>query len=362
MFNIHMLDIYFWTAEDSGLFLDSLKRVLAPGQLRILHAPTGHAEHRDSMSPVVQQLEKAAISSPPHDRNSVSTTNSAFAAPVASRTPIAPPPSSTPTAAPMAYNPAAPAAPEPIAHREKTPPPPDAEGGTGLNIAAYHDQGGPQFAGPPQAAPSQQFASGPHQSFGPQPTGGAYIPGPPSMTTPQPGLQRANTMGQQQPGVVAPPPQSPYAQSFAGPPTDPNAHLYGQQPPTPGLVRQSTMPAGYSPQHAQYLPQAQQQQQQYAQVPLSPGFAPTGAPAATPSPAYATQPQQTYASGQQQFAYAGYDPSGVQHNIHQQLYRPDENAAPAKPGPGQAAASGRLEQKADKLEKRLNKWVKRFDK
>ena len=41
--------------------------------------------------------------------------------------------------APMAYNPAAPPAPEPIAHREKTPPPPDAADGTGLAAAAAAD-------------------------------------------------------------------------------------------------------------------------------------------------------------------------------------------------------------------------------
>ena len=55
-----------------------------------------------------------------------------------------------------------PAAPEPIAHREKTPPPADAASGTGLAAAAMHEHGaqgyGPQPGyGSPQGgyAPTQ---------------------------------------------------------------------------------------------------------------------------------------------------------------------------------------------------------------
>ena len=106
------------------------------------------------MSPIVQQLENIAIQehSPP------------FAGPPTTAPPASTSPQAAQSFAPLAYNPAAPAAPEAIAHREKTPPPPDAE----INPlhAATHDH--------QQQQQQQQYQAA-------APAGGAlYFPGPPS--------------------------------------------------------------------------------------------------------------------------------------------------------------------------------------
>jgi hypothetical protein len=366
MYRIYTIDFYLWTADDASLFLDSLKRVLQPEQLRILDAPAGLPEHRDSMSPVIQKLEQAAITTPnPYRRNnSISNTHTSHGAPAPASTHIpASPPTGTPAAqqpaafAPAAYNPAAPAAPEPIAHREKTPPPPDAEGGTGLMGAAVNEQGNQYpFPGPPQQA-----------QFAPQHT--AYMPGPPSMPPPGPGIQRSHTMAHVPTPSSIPlpplPPQSPYATSFAPPPRatppqDPNAHSYGEQPPTPGLQRQATTPAGYTPGQPATTTQYASYPSSYApggQAPPTPGHPTTPGFAPLQSPSlYASQ------AGQQQYAYGAHDPSATQHGIHNQLYRPEEGAKPVKLGTGQEGATGKFEQRADRLEKGVSRFLKKLDK
>ncbi|KAF2663558.1 hypothetical protein BT63DRAFT_484281 [Microthyrium microscopicum] len=408
---IHTTDLYFWTVEDSGLFLDSLKRVLAPGQLRILDANSTHPEHRDSMSPVVQQLEKVAIGTPtfaqPPRSNSISTTHTNNSTvPANGQTPVSPPSSppveqQVPGFAPAAYNPAAPAAPEPIAHREKTPPPPDAETGTGLGAAAMHDH-------PAAMHQQQQYMNNPlQQSFAPQPTGGMYNPGGLSISpqpgmhgghsiSPQPGIQRANTMGQHPPqpiGIPGPPsavgmpPQSPYAPSFGPPPTaatpsfgppptvatgtpqnDPNSQFMPQQQHTPvqhatpnqGLQRTNTLPfqgTGYPA-----------QQPQYAAAPSTPSFGPGAmpSPGIFPGAPQAAQPFNPTA-GQQQVNNYGYGVpgQGVQHGMHQQVYIPEgmgENAKPAQAGGGQPAATGGFEQRMGKVEKGVGRFLKKLDK
>ncbi|KAI4120313.1 MAG: hypothetical protein LQ341_007561, partial [Variospora aurantia] len=94
----------------------------------------------------VQKLENVAIEDTNYQDGK--TRSSRPAAATFSPPPTAPsvdrqvPPKSNDqeTFKPLAYNPAAPPAPEPIKHREKTPPPPDAETeGTGLSAAAYND-------------------------------------------------------------------------------------------------------------------------------------------------------------------------------------------------------------------------------
>jgi hypothetical protein len=370
MYKIHTLDLYLFTADDSSLFLDSLKRVLQANQLRILDAPAALPDNRDSMSPVVRQLENAAITTPnPYMRSdSISTTHTSHSTQAGAQqhTPVSPP-SSTPqqnaSFAPIAYNPAAPAAPEPIAHREKTPPPPDSEGGTGLMGAAVNEQGNQfPFPGPPQQT-----------SFTPQHT--PYMPGPPSMPPPpNQGIQRSHTMASvSSPSSLPPPPQSPYTASFAPPPQaappqqDPNAHLYGQ-PPTPGLQRQATMPASYN----NYTPGQSQQgaaPTQYASYPSNytpgapapptPGHpqTPGYAPLPSPNPYASQQPQQ-----QQQYAYGTHNPQSVQHGIHGQVYRPEDGGNPGVAGGGQAAATGKFEQRAEKLEKGVGRFLKKLDK
>ncbi|KAF1990362.1 hypothetical protein K402DRAFT_451340 [Aulographum hederae CBS 113979] len=427
MYRLHTLDLYFWTADDASLFLDSLQRVLQDHQLKISDAPAaaaGTPEHRDSMSPVVQKLENAAISN--HYKsstrsNSVSTSQS-FSGPPSNMTPVSPP-SSPPVElpgsgyAPMAYNPAAPAAPEPIAHREKTPPPPDAESGTGLATVAVSEQGVPnvipgQYAGGMPQQHQQPYMPGPPQR---QPT----MPPPPPMNgTPAPGLQRAST------SFSGPPPQSQtpsYTQSFAPPPPqqlqDPNAHLYAQQQPTPqpGLQRQNTMPTAFSgPPQQQYMAQSTpphgQPQNQYANYTPNPVVSPLSSPTTPgllqqpgqpqqsynpiPSPSlynptqpsvapvggygqhdYQTPQQQQFQpqlQQQQQQSPQQYQQAqqGQDYSVHQQLYRPTEQEwgrkhgepvpQQAQAGPGQQP--GKSEERVQKIEKGVGRFLRKLDK
>jgi len=421
MYRLHTVDIYLWTADDAGLFLDSLKRVTAPGQVRILDANVSHPEHRDSMSPVVQQLEKLAVISPtfpPQQQaqrsNSISTThtnNSVAQAATNALTPVSPPSSppveqqqvQQPAAfAPMAYNPAAPAAPEPIAHREKTPPPADAETGTGLMAAATHDHG---TAGhQPQ---HQQYVNPLQQQFSPQPSGGPYTPGFGAMAPhPQPGVQRTNTFGQPYSGtpiaagMPGPPSQSPFNPLFAAPPTDPNAHLYGQlqQTPTPGMSRQNTLPPSFGPgaassqpsfgpgaassqpsfgpgaassqpsfgpgapptQFSGYPSGAPNAQGAQGAPPVSPGF-PTGQPSSQPQP-YAPSPVQ---QGQQPVAQYGQGGYGVNHSMHSQVYIPEGATQPVQlpaAQPGQQGQAPSVQATMGKIDKGFSKLFKKLDK
>lgn len=412
------------------MFLDSLKRCLQPQQIRTLDGSSVHAEHRDSMSPVVQQLEKAAITTPGyvHRNDSVSTAQSSTA-PRSNHTPVSPVTTSPAPAgraaaevpagfAPMAYNPAAPGAPEPIAHREKTPPPADAVGGTGLNQAAVHEHGAGGFAPHPGTlqhqgsfTPQQQppYFSGPPQQSLPGPpqvqranTSGSFPPPPPQQQSPYP--TSVGTPGSQQQTT----PQ--YAQSFSPPPSqqhqDPNAHLYAQQQ-QPGIQRQSTLPTQYQQQYAQgqtpqpqaasppahqqsFSPQPTQQFAQYhpslvQQAQASPGFQtppatapPTyqigqpaapgyGQPLASPGfpPGVPPAPQQQGPIG----GYSGYNyqqATGQQpseaYAIHQQVYRPTEseaahNQSGQKLQAGQPAQAGEPAQPGN-MHQRLDKYEK----
>ncbi|KAF2109296.1 hypothetical protein BDV96DRAFT_244412 [Lophiotrema nucula] len=358
MYRLHTFDLYFWTTDDATMFLDSLKRVLQPHQLQVVPNPApSHAEHKsDVLNPVVAKLEKAAIS---HNSRSpsISTTQS-FPGP-----PTAPAPASSPPAdqgyAPMAYNPAAPAAPEPIAHREKTPPPPDAEDGTGLGRAAMHDQHPQQYGNPLQ------------QSFAPVPTSQPYMPGPPSRTSTfagaPVGVQRTNTGS----SIPPPPPQSPPAQSytpsFAPPPPSvpPPQQFDPNNPPQPGNQRHSTVPV-----------------QQYANYPHSPGHPPVqspglpGTPSYPGSPGYAPQSYQPLASpnhpppgGYTQYSYSstnqqtpGIDPYGQQQH-HQQLYRPTEQEASVHGNePAGKERQSNMGKRAEKVEKGIGSFLKKLDK
>ncbi|KAF2823214.1 hypothetical protein CC86DRAFT_328317, partial [Ophiobolus disseminans] len=343
LYRLHTLDIYFWTPEDASLFQDSLRRVMQPHQLQIVRNPQAtpiHSEHKsDALSPVIARLESAAISQSSRSPSSVSNNTQSFPGP-----PTAPAPTSSPPAgpgyAPMAYNPAAPAAPEPIAHREKTPPPPDADNGTGLGSAAAQDHHAPQYGNPLQA------------SFAPQSTSGPYRPGPPSGAPsfsgpPQPSIQRTNTGG---------------SMSFAPPPSAPPPGQYDGQTPPPGLQRTSTMPA-----------------QQYANYPGSPGFPPAPqsppAHASLPSPGLPPPQYQPMTSpppgGYTQYQYGSTsgaaptsNPHAVSHDMHQQLYRPSEQEASVvgNENPNPQPRNSNIGKRVDKVEKGVGKFLKKLDK
>jgi hypothetical protein len=349
MYRLHTLDMYFWTPEDASLFQDSLRRVLQPHQLQILRNPTAtpiHSEHKnDALSPVIARLESAAISQ--SSRSPSISGTQPFPGPPTAPAPATSPPAG-PAYAPMAYNPAAPAAPEPIAHREKTPPPPEADDGTRLGQASAQDQHASQYSNPFQA------------SFAPQSTSGPYKPGPPAggigfSGPPQPSISRTNTSG----SFPGPPQSTP---SFAPPPSAPPPSQFDGQTPPPGVQVTSTMPT-----------------QQYAHYPGSPGFPPAPqsppAHASLPSPGFPPQQYQPMASpppgGYTQFQYgstSGQLPAtnsyATTHDLHQQVYRPSEQEATivnhANPNP--KPPNSNIGKRVDKVEKGIGSFLKKLDK
>jgi hypothetical protein len=346
MYRLHTVDIYLWTANDASMFLDSLRRVVQPHQLQILADPSAitptsalHQEHKiDAMSPLIANLERAAISHESHTpspRGSMQAypgppqaafpgpPQTAFPGPPAARASTASPGAADPNYAPMAYNPAAPAAPEPIAHREKTPPPPDAADGTGL-------MGGPVHGAPPSYNNPLQA------SFTPQPTSGPYTPGPPTPGqgfSGPPGVQRTNTGGS-----MPPPPQSP--PSFAGPPQSASpADPYNPQ--HPGVQRQSSIPvqqyAGYSASAA------------HAAGPQSPGL---------PSPGL-HQPQNYLGYAQHQYGSTAQQTPGTDpKDLHKQFYTPTEQEAKPHDGP---APNSNMGKRVVKVEKGVGRFLKKLD-
>ncbi|KAI7650049.1 hypothetical protein KC318_g16721, partial [Hortaea werneckii] len=293
LYKIHALDIYLWTESDAASFLQNLRATVSGQYLTIKDAPApsastskarSPAEHRDSMSPVVQQLEKTAVGSnfPPRAASTLSAhslpgppTPATSAGATTSPGLASPPPQTQQQAA---YNPAAPAAPEPIAHREKTPPPPE-EGAPQQQFASMphgYQPGGPQIPTPQQSS----FFSGPSSQQHPMSFAG------PLRNTP-PGFQQGRSFSG---GLPPPPPPpgaapSPYQTQQAGyPPNFPGGTGSGHgtpQPTSPPPQQQN-----FHRQSSFGMPTHQTQQpptQQYATYPQSPGFGPCiGSPAGMP--------------------------------------------------------------------------------
>ncbi|KAI9825888.1 MAG: hypothetical protein M1832_000829 [Thelocarpon impressellum] len=389
MFRLHTIDFYFWTTDDALLFLRSVGLLLPPAQIRVLDAPVPPSAHVDAMSPVVQKLEHAAISDGAYARResgSVSATSTSFHNPVLGGLPAAPPAGGPPDTtkvgelpgdfAPLAYNPAAPAAPEPIKHREKTPPPPEAADGTGLAAAAYGPDVG-QHAPPPvqqqkhfATLPGEQQQQQPYQVMQPQrqhsiPRQDSYVSQPSPLPSRTPSLQtasllpnRTNSIPHSVTGSGVPSPRQQAVQSFAPPPQDPNAHLYGKASPSPQTITQQ-------PHLTASPPTAQAVHPAFRQSPVQ----------TPPAGGYST-----YQYGQQQAQQPGAPPPLPQgpplplqqapadpYNLHQQVYRPTEveakthgNSRPGVAGPGQAP--GKFEAHSAKVEKGVGKFLKKLEK
>ncbi|KAF7716854.1 Uncharacterized protein PECH_006966 [Penicillium ucsense] len=362
---IHTVDIYFWTLADANEFLDVVERILLPSQLM---TDRPNAQMDQPISPVVQQLENIAVSDPayqngqtPNSRSDHTVGASQVTQPLSMTPSFPPPPPGEPSNgqanpgttqplhgeqrnsanfAPLPYNPAAPAAPEPIQHREKTPPPEDGSNGTGLAAAMAADhgvsyapshqsvisQGNNSFAPPPISASAMQYpgisATGP--------TG--YVSPPPSV-----GLTHSNSFSSQ-PSMHKADPSSGFTQhsqgqgwqnsavqgttSFAPPPQEPNAHLYSQ-----GIHGGPQSPHQHPGQ-------------------------------ATPLPGYLE-----YSYGQSSVSR----PVSSEYDIHNQLYRPTEAEAS---GHGQKYAKKamksperprKLEDKAFKAESGVNRFLKKLE-
>lgn len=338
MYKLHTIDIYFWAKEDALLFVNAVRRLLPQQQVTVLDEPVTPAAHRDPISPVVQKLENVAVSDPSYQNGQTRDSRSnipTFAGPPMSALPQ----TQTATFTPVAYNPAAPAAPEKIQHREKTPPPEDGAANPLVAAASADQHGYTTLPGPPGQPPSQS-----HTGYFPQ----GALPAPPN--------QRPPTQS-----------QSPFAHhfqnQFAAPPT---------QPITSPLA---------SPPSLTSSPSQQQQQQQFTSFSLSspgPGASVPGSFPQTPQPQTQTQtpPQHTSHSqappgGYSNFSYESTAPSNTRpmqndHSMHGMVYRPTEtestikhNEKPTAPG---APPSGRLEARAGKIEKGVGGFLKKLEK
>lgn len=459
-YRLHTIDVYFWAQDDAKLVVECFRKLLPASQLEIPeletepepepHTYQGARSQEQSppvLSPVVQNLENLAVHDPNYNgqyqpqRNAASPTSS-FAS---HNIPPPPPPtglsrqihSPSPTVsnvsvqpgrkssvksnkpetqsfAPMAYNPAAPAAPEPIAHREKTPPPIDGVPGTGLDQASRHDGGYVPGPPPPQSQGSiggYQGGRGPPNLFG-----GGYASPPPS----QPGQQ----------GYSSPPPPQQQTAGFSSPPPPPAstgpygaaspssaAGGYTSPPPAAGFSyggpqmsndqRSSTGAPSFGPgasstisppppstdtpvQNQRYSTAAETYVPQQSHEPvLTPGtqfystLPQNTKPLAHVQPQYAdylsaggspVQQTSTYQppppGGYSQYSYSqsqqGQNQGGSQYDIHQQVYRPTEEEASAHSRkhsrPSSSMNDGRKPSTTDRVEKGAKGLFKKFEK
>ena len=386
LFRLHTVDLYFWTLEDAEKFMDNVQKTVEKEQLEILDAPSTPVPHAEVMSPVVRQLESVAITDPAYHNGQ--TRNSRTASIPTATSTISPPPvkkEEVESYKPLAYNPAAPAAPEPIKYREKTPPPPETPGFSGPAAAAYHEQ---------------------VHGYTPQPQGSLLPPPPPGQ--PGPPHTYANTGHSQHtsPGYDSTSPASPYGASNTGfSQGNRSSSVSSQQHPP----LQSTASNPYFPrQSASVGPpissngSATNSQTQLMR-PASVSFAPDPNsrqgkyPAESPATeilgtTYVPHPQQPLQHLQPQYpdylasrpqsqqpmgGYSDYRyeqpnrhhhrPQEPDYDIHNQVYRPTEDEAshghgskPYGAGPGQQP--GKIEQRAEKVEKGVNRFLRKLEK
>lgn len=430
MFKLHSLDIYFWNKEDASRVVEVIRGLNRSSSVKGPNEPRPAVPtHHGTTSPVVQQLEQMAITGSgdkpgslhSHEGGAVGHSQR-HSGGSAAGTPASPGQTTQQPVnqAPMPYNPAAPAAPEPIRHREKTPPPPDATDGTGLHHAVAQDTGRPysttslqhqnsfpppppnpshqqghppSFPGPPQQQPSYHAAT---------PSGGPYHV---TQASPAPST-----------GSFAPPP---HTSSYASYPTHDSGHTSGGQPPSytvtspaagpyppQGSPAPSNQPYSPPPQHGGYAPPPVHGSsyatggQQYFPPAVSPGqgqvTSPYGAVPTPPptthdgshTPGYPPTSQPYYDASQQQQQYpsavaspSGYPPAqpsggyssfqygqpqqpmspGQPSSIHSQAYQPTQADAGSYKPPA-PAGQGRLTAGTAKLEKGVGRFLKKVEK
>lgn len=344
-YKLHSLDLYFWTQPDALQFVNGIRRVLPPAQCEVLDEP-GPPPPRQQVQPdadvsaVVQKLEKAAIAG-----NGGGSGGQDFAPPPISAVSGTTGPSPPQTFVPMAYNPAAPAAPEQIRPREKTPPPEDGDVNPLHQTLAY-DATTPFSPGLVPSALGPMSPGLPPPQFQ-SPPGAPAFPGPPKAPpVSSPGIppQGFGSLG-----------ASAVAQPVASPP--PHQH--------PGLARAATMPA-------QGLPSPGLASPGFSSPGVaSPGVAsPYGAnfpnrhPQNTPTPPHVASPSAPPPppGGYSPYSYSGSQSiGGMDYSIHQQVYRPTENEAAVQYKPKQETR-GKLEENAGRLERGMTGMLKKFEK
>ncbi|CAK7232937.1 hypothetical protein SCUCBS95973_008426 [Sporothrix curviconia] len=386
---LHAVDIYFWTHLDALKFVNGVRRVLPASQVDIRDEPavpapppppppqqkhypapaggpasgpaTGASHgsngangsnggHGAAMSHVVQKLEAVAINggpggsgSPPQRSGPVPAAELSFSGPPTTAVNAGDPgqqQQAAPAPTPFAYNPAAPAAPETIRPREKTPPPEDTPGQHPLHQRLYNDAATPFSPGlvvPTGLGPLSPGIPPPAMQ---SPPGAPSFPAPPaySSTPPTPAApQHPSQLGQPQ---LQPQPQNAAAQH-------------------PGLVRASTMPVT-SP--SPFNPAAS-----------FPAFSPPPTTATAPPPSSSSAANSTATPALYQppaeagFSSYNYGSKGAtaaagapDFSIHHQLYRPTHGEAVSHAP--KKEPRGKLEESAGRLEKGMTGMLKKFEK
>ena len=351
-YKLHSLDMYFWTQKDALQFVNGIRRVLPPSQVDVQDEPSPPPIQAQAgqMSTVVQKLEQAAITDQqpkiPAPQQSQPTQN--FAPPPISAVAVSGEATQPANYAPIAYNPAAPAAPEALRAREKTPPAEDG-GINPLHMAVAQDQMlSPSFAphmygvqpgsmpGPPsQYPPGMTPLQSPHvalQSPGFAPAG--Y--GSPSV---HPGLARASTMPAH--GLPSPGLASPYGSAFPGSPGLPPPQAQATMQPTQPAQATTTQVAG----QATNMPPTT--------IPPPPGGFSTYRYAATPGASAGSNMATPVAT--------------TEYSVHQNVYRPtqDELRHSEIAGnftPKEKSGSKKLEENAGRIERGVTGMLKKFEK
>lgn len=320
------------------------------------------------MSPVVQQLETIAIQDPAyHNGQTKSSGPSVTTSPplnIVDQGAVVPKAEPQDDYKPLAYNPAAPPAPEPIRHREKTPPPPDSETGTGLTAAAYHDHTlSSQHPGSLSNLPYSHSQSPRGYLGSPQHDhrGSSLNYLPPAPAPPQSGT---NAKPYSNALTLASPPQSsgsspashikPSSMSFNPPPKDQKAYFYGKELGAPASPATEILGNSYvtgPPQPLQHI------QPQY------PNYLETRHQSPKPEGGYSDY---QYSQAPHHHKHHSHD---NEYDVHNQAYRPTEEEAHSRKHKHRkhsqspsGQSSGKLEQKADKVEKGVSRFLKKLEK
>ncbi|EPQ62022.1 hypothetical protein BGT96224_3385, partial [Blumeria graminis f. sp. tritici 96224] len=133
---LHTVDLYFWKHLDAIQLLDGIRRVVPPDQIKILDEPDiPLIIHNPTDQRLTLEPENLTSPNSTHRLRDTQKPHLVFPRPPISATP---PNCLLPSHTPLAYDPAAPAAPEKIFHREKTPPPEDNEDNAST-IATYSE-------------------------------------------------------------------------------------------------------------------------------------------------------------------------------------------------------------------------------
>lgn len=390
--------------------IDLCKKLLHPSQLDLVELEEPQQDHHGTLSPVVQNLEHVAISDPAY-RNGQTRNSQSQAQNQPMNVPLPPalpahssssmsspsPPQRQPNIqdkqsspvpfVPMAYNPAAPPAPEPIAHREDTPPLPDDGHGTGLAAAALHDNAynhvtlpsqpysgvpGPQpnlyshTGSPPPAASTYHSPAQVPGYHSPPPTSGFSPQHPQQSHTPfasvpsfAPPPQQFHTSSTTSPFFDPPPAQaaptdthrhSSAAEHYVPHPPLPHSQSYTQPLPTPGTQFYNSMD-----------PLAQPHKPLQHVQPQYPDYLTSQAQHAPPPGGFS---QYSYDQAQHHHQHLNHTgASNNQYDVHHQVYRPTEGESHAhRHKPSRTSTSSTKPSGLDRLEKGAGKWFKKIEK